>query len=280
VYIKNILLTGAAGALGRALRPSLRQGFQTLRLSDIVPVDDLEGGEMFVACDLRDRSAVETLVEGTDAIVHLGGSLSRDDWDSICGVNIAGTFNLYEAARRTNVFRIIFASSNHVIGMYPREQHLDLDVPLRPDSLYGVSKCFGESLSRYYWDKFGIETACLRIGSALPEPNDERSLATWISIEDLEQAVMRCLTVPHLGWTALYGVSDNDRSWWDNRKAGYLGFAPESNSEDHATRVLRDAKPPDPQDPALLFQGGSRSAHDFVREQDRPLNRRFGQSKP
>jgi len=268
--IETVLLTGAAGRLGTDLRPGLRRHFRQVRLSDIVPIHDCQEGETFVSCDLRDRDAVERLAEGVDAIVHLGGSLARDDdWDSIAGINISGTYHIYEAARRAGVGRIVLASSNHVIGMYPREEQLDLDAPLRPDSLYGVSKCFGEALSRYYWDKFGIETACLRIGSALPEPNDERALATWISPRDLERAVMCCLMAPHLGWTPLYGVSNNDRSWWDNRKAGYVGFRPVDNAEPHAERVLRGAGRQDPTDPALRLQGGKRSAEGFVAEQDR-----------
>ncbi|TCR64630.1 NAD(P)-dependent oxidoreductase [Bosea sp. BK604] len=278
--LRSILLTGAAGALGRRLRPALRQGFAQLRLSDIAPVEEAEENEEIVPCDLRDAEAVERLVSGMDAIVHFGGSLSRNDWGSVMEVNIAGTYNLYEAARRQGVLRVVYASSNHVIGMYPRSEQIDLDAPLRPDSLYGVSKCFGESLSRYYWDKYGIESACLRIGSALARPNDERSLATWLSYDDLDQLVLRCLTTPHLGWTALYGVSDNDRSWWDNGKAGYVGFRPHDNAEDFAAEVAGSASALDPADPALFFQGGARSSHDYVDEAARAKARRERQAKP
>ncbi|RDJ24278.1 NAD(P)-dependent oxidoreductase [Bosea caraganae] len=276
----SVLLTGAAGALGRQLRPALRRAFKQVRLSDVAAVEPAGENEEVVPCDLRDAAAVEQLVSGMDAIVHFGGSLSRNDWGSVMEVNIAGTYNLYEAARRQNVLRVVYASSNHVIGMYPRSEQIDLDAPLRPDSLYGVSKCFGEALSRYYWDKYGIESACLRIGSALAKPNDERSLATWLSLEDLDQLVLRCLTTPHLGWTALYGVSDNDRSWWDNGKAGYVGFRPRDNAESFAVEVTGSASPLDPADPAVFFQGGARSSHDYVDEAARAKLRRERQPKP
>lgn len=158
--------------------------------------------------------------------------------------------------------------------MHPRETRLDLDAPLRPDSFYGISKTLGENLSRYYFDKFGIESACIRIGSALPRPNDERALSTWLSEPDMIHLFMRCLEVPILGWTPVYGVSDNDRNWWDNGKAGYLGYRPKDNAEDFAAEILSSKPAPDPADPAVHYQGGVRSAHGYVPDDEGPARRR------
>lgn len=270
--IGSVLLTGAAGRLGRVLRPHLASACTRVRISDIAALQP-SGAEEAIPCDLRDAEAVRKLVDGMDAVVHLGGSLARNDWALARDVNIDGTFNIYESARLAGVRRIVYASSNHVIGMYPREDQLDLDAPCRPDSLYGVSKAFGEALSRYYWDKYGIESACLRIGSALAEPSDERSLATWQSYPDFAAMAMACLTTPFLGWTPIWGISDNDRRWWDNRQAAYVGYRPRDNAETFAAAVLARTPPLDPGDLAIRYQGGSRSADDYVPEGARPYRR-------
>ncbi len=272
--MNRVLLTGAAGKVGTVLRGYLRNRFSSLILTDIAVVDDVADGEEFQQCDLRDLDAVVTLMAGVDAVIHLGASLSVNDWTEIRDNNIDATWNVYEAARLAGTARIVFASSNHAIGMHERGKVLDLDAPLRPDSLYGLAKAFGENLARYYWDKYGIESACLRIGSHQSEPTNERALCTWLSDDDLGQLVLRCLTVPFLGWTPIYGVSDNDRTWWDNSKAGYVGYRPKDNAETFAEAVMAAAPPVDPQDPAFRYQGGVRSAQDYVGPEGGPLSRK------
>ena len=272
--MNRVLLTGAAGKVGTVLRGYLRNRFSSLILTDIAVVGDVADGEEFQQCDLRDLDAVVTLMAGVDAVIHLGASLSVNDWTEIRDNNIDATWNVYEAARLAGTARIVFASSNHAIGMHERGKGLDLDAPLRPDSLYGLAKAFGENLARYYWDKYGIESACLRIGSHQGEPTNERALCTWLSDDDLGQLVLRCLTVPFLGWTPIYGVSDNDRTWWDNSKAGYVGYRPKDNAETFAEAVMAAAPPVDPQDPAFRYQGGVRSAQDYVGPEGGPLSRK------
>lgn len=267
----RVLMTGAAGRVGRVVRRYLRGRFAVLRLSDIAGIGKVEAGEEYVACDLRDFAAVRELMSGMDAVVHLGASLSENDWTEIRDNNIDATWNVYEAARLAGTRRIVFASSNHAIGMYERGTALDLDVPLRPDSLYGLSKAFGENLARYYWDKYGIESASLRIGTHRSEPVDERSLSTWLSDDDLGQLVLRCLTVAHLGCTPIYGVSDNDRSWWDNGKARHVGYRPKDNAEVFAETILAREPAIDTRDPAVRFQGGIRSAEGYVGPEGGPL---------
>jgi len=148
---ERLLLTGAAGALGRALRPAMRGWARTLRVSDIAPLEREAEHEEVVTCDLGDEPAIRKLLEGVEAVVHMGGISTDAPFAPILNANIAGVYNLYESARIAGTRRIVFASSNHAIGFHPRSRRIDADDPQRPDSLYGVSKTFGESLSRFGW---------------------------------------------------------------------------------------------------------------------------------
>ena len=184
------------------------------------------------------------LVEGVDAIVHLGGISIDAPFDDLLDANILGTYNLYEAARRHGVKRVVFASSNHAIGFHPVTEVLDADAPQRPDSLYGVTKCFGESLSRYYFDRFGIETVCLRIGSSFEEPKNPRMLVTYLSYRDFIELVRCSLFTNRVGHAVVYGASDNPVKWWDNAKAGFLGFNPQDSSAQFAGPLSGDRRRP------------------------------------
>ncbi len=253
----RILLTGAAGGLGRVLRARLAPGPAILRVSDREPLDPAGPGEEVVTCDLADRAAVLALVAGCDAILHFGGISVEAAFDPILQSNIVGVFNLYEAARKHGVKRVVFASSNHVVGFYRQDETIDAAAPMRPDSLYGVSKCFGESLSRFYFDRHAIETVCLRIGSSFPEPRDRRMLATWLSYDDLTDLVRRSLHTPGVGHTVVFGTSNNARSWWDNGRAAHLGFAPKDTSEPHRARLESTLPPLAADDPGAVYQGGA-----------------------
>jgi uronate dehydrogenase len=253
----RILLTGAAGALGKQLRPRLRPRCKLLRVSDVAAMDAAGSGEEVVQAALEDRDAIHALLEGMDAVVHLGGISTEQAFEPVLQANIIGVYNLYEAARRHGVKRIVFASSNHVTGFYRQDEVIDATMPVRPDGYYGVSKAFGENLSRFYFDRYGIETVCLRIGSSFPEPKDRRMLATWLSYDDLERLVLASLTAPVVGHSIVYGMSDNDRTWWDNTPARHIGFRPQDSSEPY--RAAREAAQPtlDLKDPAVLLQGGA-----------------------
>jgi uronate dehydrogenase len=253
----RLLLTGAAGGLGRVLRPRLRSRCQLLRLSDVAPMERAGPGEEVVQAALEDRAAVDALLQGMSAVVHLGGISTEGPFDAILQANIVGTYNVYEAARRHGVKRIVFASSNHVTGFYRQDEVVDATMPMRPDGHYGLSKAFGENLARFYFDRYGIESVCLRIGSSFPEPKDRRMLATWLSYDDLERLVLASLTAPVVGHSVVYGVSDNAAAWWDNTPARHLGFRPRDNTE--AWRAAREAADPAPDrdDPAVIHQGGA-----------------------
>ena len=258
--IKNhhrLLLTGAAGALGQQLRPRLKANCEVLRLSDLHPVADAGAGEEVMLADLADAAAVHGVVEGVDAIVHLGGVSVEAPWSPILQANIVGFYHLYEAARKHGVKRVVFASSNHVTGFYSQGETITADDPPRPDGLYGLSKAFGEDLSRLYFDRYGIETACVRIGSSFREPKDRRMLATWLSFDDLHRLVTACLTTPVLGHSIVFGMSDNAVTWWDNRRARHIGYVPKDSSDVFRDAVYARTANPDLGDPASRFQGGA-----------------------
>jgi uronate dehydrogenase len=252
---QRLLLTGAAGGLGRVLRDSLKPHVRSMRLSDVAEMAPAGENEETVVCDLADKAAVDRLVHGCDAIVHLGGISVERPFEEIVEANIKGVFHLYEGARRHGVRRVVFASSNHVVGFHPQSEHLDADCARRPDGYYGLSKSFGEDVSRFYFDRYGIESVCLRIGSSFPEPKDRRMMSTWLSFRDLTELVRCSLHTPQVGHTIAYGVSANRDVWWDNRHAAHLGYRPQDSSEPFRAKI--EQQPPvDPTDPAVQFQGG------------------------
>ena len=252
----TLLLTGAAGGLGQALRERLKANCNILRLSDRADLGLAATGEEVVLADLADAEAVDRMVKGVDAIVHLGGVSVEGPFTPILQANILGVFNLYEAARKQGVKRVIFASSNHVTGFYRQSETLTADHPPRPDGMYGVSKAFGEDLSRLYFDRFGIETACVRIGSSFSEPKDRRMLATWLSFDDLHRLITACLTTPVLGHSIVFGMSDNAVTWWDNTRARHIGYVPQDSSDVFRDAVYAKTTSPDLADPVAIYQGG------------------------
>ncbi|CAM3638869.1 NAD-dependent dehydratase [Bordetella sputigena] len=254
--VSTLLLTGAAGGLGKVLRGRLKPYADVLRLSDIADLGPAQPGEEITLGNLADAGFVDGMVAGVDAIVHMGGVSVERPFDEILPANIQGVYNLYEAARKHGVKRVVFASSNHVIGFYRQGQVIDADVPVRPDGYYGISKAFGENLSRFYFDRYGIETVCLRIGSSFPEAKDRRMLVTWLSYDDLTHLIAQSLFTPHVGHTIVYGASANRDSWWDNSRAAHLGFQPKDTSEPFRAKAEAQA-PLSPDDPAARYQGGA-----------------------
>ena len=254
---RRLLLTGAAGGLGKVLRPRLKAYCETLRVSDIADLGAAAAGEEVHPARLEQADDVMALMDGVDAVVHLGGVSTEQPFAAILQANIIGVHNLYEAARKQGVRRVFFASSNHVVGFYRQDQVLGTDALPRPDGWYGISKAFGEDVARFYFDRYGIETVCARIGSSFPEPKDRRMLATWMSFDDLERLVVASLTAPVVGWSVIYGISDNTTTWWDNTGARHIGYRPQDSSEPFRPAV--EARQPvlDATDSAVLYQGGA-----------------------
>jgi uronate dehydrogenase len=254
--MKTILMTGAAGGIGTFLRKEFK-GKYNLRLSDRVAIDDLGPNETFVPADLTYLEALEAATDGVDGIFHLGGQANEADWENILNANIIGMRNLYEAAHRNSVKRVVFASSNHAVGFYRRDQVIDHTAIPRPDSRYGVSKAFGEAMGALYADKYGLEVTCIRIGNVGMEPADKRRLAIWISPRDLAQLVAIGLDHPDIRYEIFYGMSDNKRAWWDNSNAARYGYKPQDRSEDYAEEVLAAEAPHPAGDLTEIYQGGT-----------------------
>jgi uronate dehydrogenase len=253
----RLLLTGAAGGLGRVLRPRVKPWCTTLRLSDIAAMAPAGPGEEVITAALQDKAAVMALLQDVDAVVHLGGLSVEHAFEDILPANIVGGYHVYEAARVHGVRRIVYASSNHVTGFYKQGQTISPQMPMRPDGYYGLSKAFGENLAQFYFDRYGIETVSLRIGSCFPEPLDRRMLASWLSYDDLERLVRAALTAPVVGHSVIYGMSNNQQTWWDNTSARHIGFVAKDSAD--AFRPALEAKQPriDPTEPVAQFQGGS-----------------------
>jgi uronate dehydrogenase len=255
VQPKKILITGAAGDVGGHLRRELA-GRYALRLSDIRPVAELSPGEEFIRGDCASLRDMLRVSRGVDAVVHLGGFSVEGQWEVILRANIVGAYNVFEAARRNGVRRLVFASSNHAVGFYDRDETIDHRVYPRPDSRYGVSKVFGEALGSLYAYKYGMEVVCVRIGNVNPRPMDKRRLSIWLSPRDLAQLVSIAIDRPGVRFEIVYGVSGNRRSWYDNANAEGLGYKPQDDSEPWAEEVLKSEKPgADPR--TEKYQGGT-----------------------
>ena len=238
---RTVLLTGAAGGLGTLMRDLLPDYGHTLRLLDLHPI---EGEPDAVVADLADKDAVRDAVRGVDAIIHLAGISLEAPFEKILKANIEGTYNLYEAARLEGVPRIVFASSNHAVGYNPRPKNDDplipVDAPRRPDTFYGLSKSFGEDLAQFYWDKHGLESVSVRIGSCFPEPTSVRMLSLWMSPADGARLFHAALTAQEVGHTVVYGSSANTRLWWDLGTARALGYEPQDDSEPYAEKLIAE----------------------------------------
>lgn len=236
---KHILLTGASGSLGRMLAPLLAQAGYRLRLSDISEFPDpLPEGTTFIRADLADRAQVQSLMQDIDRVVHLGGISTEQDFDVILQANIIGCTHLFEAAKAQNA-RVIFASSNHTIGFYPRGETLDTQMPYKPDGYYGLSKAYGELLGKMFFEKHGLESVHLRIGSCLAEPTEARHLATWLSHEDMLQLVQAAIEAPVTGYAVIWGVSNNAGSWWQGDDRARIDYQPQSNAEDFTDKIAQ-----------------------------------------
>ena len=265
----RVLITGAAGNIGKCLRAHLSGRYGLLRLADIVEQEPARENEEICAIDVRDIDSIERCMQGMDCVIHLAGIPGADAWEKILPMNIEGCYNVFEAARRQNVSRIIFASSNHAVGYHRREKFLDNTVEPRPDSLYGVSKVFGEALGRMYADKYGMSVACLRIGTfRTPDhPSEARQLLTWISHRDMAELARCCIEHESYHFVVVYGVSNNLRNRWDNSNVKFMGYQPQDDSEVFAAEILAKDIPEDPI--AAQFHGGFYCPLEFVGTTDR-----------
>lgn len=255
--MKRVLITGGTGTIGRALREHLAEGY------DLTFLDRRPAEFPVQVADIADLDAIAPIFAGMDAVVHLAASVSvSSPWDDVLRDNLIGTYNVYEAARRAGVGCVVFASSNHAVGMYEVEASpsiyalddprvIDARAEIRPDSYYGVSKAYGEALGRYYVENHGLRVFCLRIGTVRADDNPrapevasasgwlpltpaqayDRLRATWLSRRDCAQLIARCLEASHLRFGIYYGISNNPRQFWDLTNAREeLGYAPRDSA--------------------------------------------------
>lgn len=254
--LKKIVLTGAAGRLGTILRPALASMCETLVSADIADsVGDVAPNETYVRADVADYEAVAGLMDGAEMVCHFGAIVDEAPFEQLLGPNFIGSYNVWESAFKAGARRIVYASSIHAVGMYPRAENIGIDVPHRPDTFYGLAKCFTEDLGRMYWEKRGLESVHLRILSCAPAKN-ARALGTWLSDDDMVHLVERAISTPTTGFAVIYGVSDNDRCPVDNTQAAFLGYRPKDNAEQFAEEIFANEPKGDPTDLSQMVHGG------------------------
>ena len=261
--MQNVVVTGASGGIGTRLRRLLKGVYPNIRWTDIAPPKDLAPDENFVKADLARMDEVEAVIEGAQGVVHLGGFSVEGPWETILQSNIIGCYNLFEAARRKGVERIVFASSNHAVGFYPRNRVIDANVPARPDSRYGVSKAFGEALGALYAYKHGLRVTCLRIGNFADIPADQRRLSIWLKPEDLVQLIRIGLEHPDIRYEIFYGASDNERTWWNNSAAFKFGYRPQGKAEEFRAQAMAAQAKLAPDPVGEWYQGGPFCSDEF-----------------
>jgi uronate dehydrogenase len=254
--MKKIVLTGAAGRLGSYLREPLSKMCDELVSTDIADdIGTLYPGERYAKADLASMEQMAEVIQGAEMVVHFGAIVDEAPFEELLGPNFVGSYNVWEAAHKTGARRVVYASSIHAVGMYPKNENIDTEVPHRPDTFYGLAKCFTEDLGRMYWEKRGMESVHLRILSCA-QVNNARALGSYLSYNDLIQLVQRAIDTPVTGFSVVYGVSNNDRSPVDNSRARFLGYRPQDNAEEFAEKVLAETDTLDPQDPGHMCHGG------------------------
>ncbi|WP_299960072.1 NAD(P)-dependent oxidoreductase [uncultured Roseobacter sp.] len=259
----KLVLTGAAGRLGSYLREPLAAMCDTLVSTDIAEdIGKLYDGESYVQADLAQMDQIAPVLEGADMVIHFGAIVDEKPFEELLGPNFVGSYNIWEAGYKAGVKRIVYASSIHAVGMHLKSDFIGIDAEHRPDTFYGLAKCFTEDLGRMYWDKRGLESVHLRILSCAQVTNT-RALGSWLSYDDLIQLVTRAIDTPSVGFGIVYGVSNNDRAPVDNAKASFLGYRPKDNAEQFAEEILAEAPPVDLKDPGQMCHGGPFSSVDL-----------------
>lgn len=263
--MKTLLITGAAGIVGKALRPFLREHYQLLLL-DRRPVENLQAGESELVGDLTDPLIVEQAVEGAFGVLHLACAHGTDiSFQTTVEPNYHATLYLLEAAQRHGIKRFIFTSSHHVIGQYRTDaaSHFD-DMPSAPDSYYAMSKVFGEAACAAFTHRYEMATFVIRIGNADPQVADARRLRMWTSARDLAQLVRIGLEHPEVGHEIVYGVSESPNPLFHNARARSLGYEPQDNAQDNLSSSYLPYESMDPSASGRDHVGGAYAGAQLV----------------
>ena len=264
----KVALSGASGNIGQVLRPALlERGIDLRSAGGTRPLTPLRQGEDVMHGDLADPATVDRLLAGVDVLIHLAGTSVERPLPEIIQNNLVGLHSVYEGARRHKVKRIVFASSNHAIGFHERSERLDHDCDMRPDSYYGLSKAYGELMGRLYWDKHGVESVFLRIGSSFPEPVDARMLSTWLSYADLCRLVSACIRAEAVETSVIWGASANSRTFWGKDARARIGWQPQDSADVFAGQLGAKVSG----DPVTeRYQGGAYASADYSRRTPSP----------
>ena len=234
----RVSITGAAGNIGQTLVTGLTRLGHDVRGVDLTAPAQAATDKIITADIATDDDALTAVLRGADAVVHLAAIAHETDFETALDTHVRLTHRVLEHAQRAGVRRIVYASSNHAVGFAPRTERLTAETRPRPDTYYGLGKIAAEALCSLFHDRFGIEVACLRIGSFRDQPDSRRALSTWLSPSDAVRLVDTCLTAPDLGFVVLYGVSANTRGWWDLGPARALGYQPQDDAERWAQEIL------------------------------------------
>lgn len=230
---RKVLITGAGGTIGRSLAEHLTATYD-LRLHYRRVPASLPQDVDSVAADITSLDETLPIAEGIDTIWHLAGDPNVPaSWESVYANNILGVRNILEAAKQAGVRRVVFASTNHVMGKYDQDSEWPVynHMPQRPDSFYGASKAFGETLGRYYFDEWGLEFIALHIGWFMPKPvmKSDVGRAMWLSPRDCAHA-FQCATETAVRHGVFYAISDNPNRRWDLTDAMLkIGYRPQDD---------------------------------------------------
>ncbi|KAH8179997.1 NAD dependent epimerase/dehydratase family protein [Sarocladium implicatum] len=261
------ILTGASGIVGSSLRAAIAPKVASLRLVDIKEITNLNEQEEAIILDINDFGGLVEAFRGAYGIIHLAGLADEADFHDLMRDNVAGTYNVFEAARRTGVKRIIYASSNRATGFYSVDSMVHPSMPPRPDGLYGATKVASEAIARLYADKFGLEVVVVRIGSFEEKPMDARQLSTWLSPGDCQSAFLAAMNAVDVTYSTIYAVSRNKRRWWDIEPGLRLGFEPKDDAEEYAEGIEKNSDAIEPS----LVQGGMFASKDYTLSRQRPI---------
>lgn len=254
--MKRVALTGAAGSVATLIRPGIAATYR-LRSSDRRRIAKLGENEEFVRADIRSLGSLRRAFHGCDAIVHLAAAAGECGLDELLETNVKGTYNVLEAARAEGVRRVILASTGHVTGFYRREEPVAENDPVRPDSLYAVSKIACEALGRLYADKHALQIACIRIGRVSLTPQGEADRAIWCSPNDLVRLIRIAVEITPLHFETVYGVSANRARWWSDWGARRVGYEPRDDAENYSVETNPR------KDVGALVQGAEFAARGF-----------------
>lgn len=254
--VTSVLLTGAAGRVGSAILGGLGQDYDWWLLDREPPAGESSHGSAtdhrhdheYIVADITDGETLRESMEGIDVVIHLAGDPRPEaGWDSVLANNIDGTYTVFESAIDADVEKVVFASSNHVVGHYETERKPDIyrassdfrldgtELP-RPSNRYGISKATGEIIGRFFHDEYNLDVACVRIGNLTkdhPPIDYERGQAMWLSYRDCAHLFDCCITAD-IEYEIVYGISDNDRKYYSLARAHeVLGYTPQDNSAEY-----------------------------------------------